>query len=354
MKKCIALVGLMLAYIAGEAQNNNSLLWRIDSKTGGKPSYLFGTIHMARKDFVNYSDSVYTAIQQTKKFFNEVDFLNTKMSDSKEMMNFLVEKGMQFQQVIKTDAWKKLVERINRQYGTDIAPDDLDGFIEFGQKQTSKMYDMETGVPVPDMALANHAKALGKPTGGIETHIVQFKLIFDLLDARLKDTTMNFEDDAVMMQALKKFYIGEFLDSINYHINFINPTYRKLLFDDRNITMADSIEMQIQKQTGFFAIGAGHLGGSTGVITMLRKKGFTVSPVHSSNKMSILVINEMLEQARKKSANNLEKDALRLKEETMEGVMDEAVPIELPPPQEKLKTTEEKKTKPKTKLKSNN
>jgi uncharacterized protein len=354
MKKYIALVGLMLACIAGEAQNNNSLLWRIDSKTGGKPSYVFGTIHMARKDFVNYTDSVYTAIQQTKKFFNEVDFLNTKMSDSKEMMDFLVEKGMQFQEVIKTDPWKKLVGRINRQYGTTIAPDDLDAFIEFGQKHTTTMYDMEPGVPVPDIALANHARALGKPTGGIETHLIQFKLIFDLLDARLKDTTMNFEDDAVMMQALKKFYISESLDSINHHIvQFINPTYRKLLFDDRNITMADSIEMQIQKQTGFFAIGAGHLGGSTGVITMLRKKGFTVSPVHSSNKMSILVINAMLEQARKKPAMDLETETRGVKDEIQEGIKDEAMP-EPPPPQEKLKVTEEKKTKPKTKVKSNN
>jgi uncharacterized protein YbaP (TraB family) len=33
------------------------------------------------------------------------------------------------------------------------------------------------------------------------------------------------------------------------------------------------------KEPTFFAVGAGHLGGNTGVIALLRKQGYTVKPV---------------------------------------------------------------------------
>jgi uncharacterized protein YbaP (TraB family) len=35
----------------------------------------------------------------------------------------------------------------------------------------------------------------------------------------------------------------------------------------------------MQQSPSFFAVGAAHLGGDIGVITLLRKQGYTVKPV---------------------------------------------------------------------------
>ena len=80
--------------------------------------------------------------------------------------------------------------------------------------------------------------------------------------------------------------------------------------------MADSIEKHILNQASFFAIGAGHLPGSTGVISQLRNKGFTLKPVKSKNRISLLIVNEMMKFASEKN----------------EGVKDIEVVEEPPPP----------------------
>jgi outer membrane biosynthesis protein TonB len=94
--------------------------------------------------------------------------------------------------------------------------------------------------------------------------------------------------------------------------------------------MADSIEKHAKEQSSFFAIGAGHLGGAQGVIELLKKKGFRVTPVHSNNKISLLVVQNMIrmtERARKKH------EAEKNKEETTTLKIDtEGTKEEIPPP----------------------
>jgi uncharacterized protein YbaP (TraB family) len=37
--------------------------------------------------------------------------------------------------------------------------------------------------------------------------------------------------------------------------------------------------IQMQKESTFFAVGAGHLGGAQGVIALLREAGYTVTAI---------------------------------------------------------------------------
>jgi uncharacterized protein YbaP (TraB family) len=54
-----------------------------------------------------------------------------------------------------------------------------------------------------------------------------------------------------------------------------------LLLKDRNIRWIPRIEEIIKKQTCFIAVGALHLAGENGLIFLLRKQGYTLSPVHN-------------------------------------------------------------------------
>jgi uncharacterized protein YbaP (TraB family) len=55
--------------------------------------------------------------------------------------------------------------------------------------------------------------------------------------------------------------------------------YKDILLDQRNRNWIPIIAGEAAKAPAFFAVGAGHLGGNTGVIALLRKQGYTVKPV---------------------------------------------------------------------------
>ena len=57
------------------------------------------------------------------------------------------------------------------------------------------------------------------------------------------------------------------------------PKLYRALVTDRNKRMAERIGDMAQKQSTFAAVGALHLPGNEGVITLLREKGYTVEAV---------------------------------------------------------------------------
>lgn len=347
MKRSFNVSCFIFLTVATFAQHteSNALLWRITSNKTDSPSYLFGTIHLPQKKFLLYSDSVYQAIQNSRVFYTEIDFMNTSIFTDPELLEFLTAKGKYLDSVKSTAGWKNLIGRINRRYKTNLDPENLQDFVQFSQKVLSSYFETDEGISTPDIMLAQHATILGKETGGIETHLLQFKMLYDVIDARINDTTLVFEDETKLLVSMKKFYLEENLDSISSIVENMNATYREIVFDKRNQTMTDSIEKHLIDEPSFFAIGAGHLGGKQGVIEMLRKRGFTVTPVHSTNKMSILVVNNML----KMGIENKEK----LKAKFDGDIKAEAITATPPPPPPKQNPPKVKMEPAKPKTKNN-
>ena len=156
-------------------------------------------------------------------------------------------------------------------------------------------YAPEPGVPPLDMALMALAMGLGKPTKGLERAVFQIQMMHQLLDLRLADTTLLFDADLAMTRDLARQYEHKALDSVGVLVNNINPLYRRVVFDGRNRTMADSIAKVIKNNTAFFAIGAGHLTGPDGLIALLRNKGFLVRPVFSDNAVSVTLMGQIFQ-----------------------------------------------------------
>ena len=55
--------------------------------------------------------------------------------------------------------------------------------------------------------------------------------------------------------------------------------YKDVLLDNRNQAWIPKIKAMAAEKATLFAFGAGHLGGEKGLITLLRKEGYTVRPV---------------------------------------------------------------------------
>lgn len=59
----------------------------------------------------------------------------------------------------------------------------------------------------------------------------------------------------------------------------MSDDFETSLLDKRNQNWVPIIEESIRKEPSFFAVGAGHLGGQKGVISLLRMKGYQLKPV---------------------------------------------------------------------------
>jgi uncharacterized protein YbaP (TraB family) len=64
-------------------------------------------------------------------------------------------------------------------------------------------------------------------------------------------------------------------------------TYRpeeiKLLLDDRNKNWIMQLPGIMKEQPAFIAVGALHLAGENGLVALLRKQGYIVTPVKTNN-----------------------------------------------------------------------
>ena len=58
-----------------------------------------------------------------------------------------------------------------------------------------------------------------------------------------------------------------------------NSNYEDVLLRNRNLNWIPVMSKLMATGPVFFAVGAGHLGGETGVIRLLRKQGYTLTPV---------------------------------------------------------------------------
>jgi uncharacterized protein YbaP (TraB family) len=296
MKKCILIlvaVCAMISYSMGQA-GNNTMLWRISTPGGGTPSYLFGTMHIAQKKLMLFTDSVYNAIAETDAFFGELDYeaLLTVFSDT-STIGFFQQKADFLDSITHTPGWRAMVARMNRKYGTNVNADSLDQFMTFSSKISTDVYGAEPGLKAMDLMLSDYAKSLGKKIGGLETYLLQIDMLYNIIGIRVQDSTLSFDNEAAMITNFKRYYEHAQLDSINQYLQSIHPNYRNIIFTQRNKTMADSIAMHMEAGAAFFAIGCGHLPGSDGVIELLTQKGFSVTPVHSGNRMSLLLLNTL-------------------------------------------------------------
>jgi uncharacterized protein YbaP (TraB family) len=138
---------------------------------------------------------------------------------------------------------------------------------------------------VLDMYFYKQAKKRKKKIIGIETVDEQLAALNTLNYQEQADLLVNeihsMEADETAGVDMVSFYLEQNLDSLaSNEVEAQMPEkFYKALVTDRNERMANRISILINEQSTFVAVGALHLPNSTGVIELLRKKGFNVEPV---------------------------------------------------------------------------
>ena len=261
---------------------NNSLLYQVKGKDK-KVSYLFGTIHMIPDSLYYFPGKLEKIISKSDEIILEI----ANLSDQRSAMKLMtLDSGSCFD--IFTPQQKDSV--LN--WGGNILgmkPAQFEKIFEkrkpFTLLQLS-LQKMITGkIRMVDMEIESRAQQDNIPVSGLET--VEYQIaIFDKIPAEemadfIMETVRNPLDGEENFQKMIVYYHKQDLESLAKLIlesDELGSSAEELL-DKRNQNWIPKMEELMRTKSCFFAVGAGHLGGPNGVIELLRKKGYEVTPV---------------------------------------------------------------------------
>lgn len=286
MKKWITLltVFLFLQATVSRAQTNQkeSLLWEITGNGLQQPSYLFGTIHIICKEDFLMSDTIRNKFNRADEIYLEMDMDDPSMQ-SKMMQLMKLPQGETLEQLFGADypvadsffkAKTGLPIRMFNQYKPMMLQSLLyQTILPCGLPESYEMY------------FVNMAKTKGKSVNGLETlesQIAVFDSIPDQEEIKwLLEWVRQYDKQLADFNRMLHLYTHQ---ELNQMFDFIRSSpemagYEEVLLNKRNRNWIPVMEEVMHNKSAFFAVGAGHLPGPSGVIALLRNKGFRVEPV---------------------------------------------------------------------------
>ncbi|MFN8299999.1 MAG: TraB/GumN family protein [Chitinophagales bacterium] len=285
MRKLLLLLAAFL-HLAVQAQYK-SLLWKISGNGIETPSYLFGTMHTGDSRIHKLSDSVLPYFHNAKAYAMELD--PDKAMDMGLIPKLMMGKKYSLKEMVPAPEYAFLDSIVKAQVGLpamlfdNVAP----VFVMTVLEAAGMGLAQEGGESseVLDLYLHRLAKEKRKKVIGIETADEQLSALNSLTYQEQADMLtkeiQSLQNDSSQGPDLVRFYLAQELDSVAQMDDAANmpPKFYKALVTDRNVRMANRIGGFVKNQPTFIAVGALHLPGNEGVISLLRKKGYEVEPV---------------------------------------------------------------------------
>jgi uncharacterized protein YbaP (TraB family) len=254
----------------------NSLLWEISGNGLSNPSYLYGTMHlMCEKDFAISSQANRT-FEQAQKLVLELD-----MDDAAELesMQKTVMSDVPLSKSLTPAEYQKLDAFLQKSIGVGVAPFEnytllsiLSVVIIKSLNCSPKAFELE----FTQMAAKRDMEVLGFEK------IAEQVAIFDhsYTNAELIEQLQYY--DSAYLRQMTEVYVAQDLNKLYEMIaadRFMDDNARKSMLDSRNENWVKQMPATMQKQSTFFAVGAAHLPGDKGLLSLLARAGYTVKPV---------------------------------------------------------------------------
>jgi uncharacterized protein len=269
----------------------NTLLWQISGNGLEKPSYLFGTIHMICKDDAVLSDNLKAAIKSSDAVYLELD-----MDNMFEMLGAMTKMKMRGDTTLDNLLTAEEMKRVEAYFEKE------NSMLPFSMLKTYKPFlaaSMLTKNAVPcegamamEQVIMEEAKLQKKDINGMETMAYQLS-IFDTIPYKLQaqqllqyiDTAKADSDDKIIEELMENYKKQDLvkLEKMMSQSDMGMANFTELLLYNRNRNWVKKMKTLLPGKTFVIAVGAGHLPGTNGVINLLRKEGYTLTPME--NKM---------------------------------------------------------------------
>jgi uncharacterized protein len=262
---------------------SNTLLWKITGNGITKDCYIFGTMHIIEKDYFIFPESLQKKIKATDQLVMEIANIN-QMDALKYLM---LENGN-----LKDFFNKKQLDTLYSWAFKNVGMDSTTLMKNFGKmkpfvlSQISTQLAFEGPTESYEKSIQTIADAKKIPNFGLET-IAEQMSFFDKLTmedqvemvmAGTRSEDNGKADSKEMMQIYKTQNVDALYALIHKKESVFSENEASFL-SDRNKRWIPQLKNYFSKGKCFVAVGAAHLGGSEGVLRLLQKEGYTISPV---------------------------------------------------------------------------
>lgn len=276
---------------AQQVARDHGFLWRISKQ--GHTSFLYGTIHVAKFDWMFPGKEVMQALSRTDTLALELDMLDSDIQRR-------ISKGMaQFQSTALPDAlvsrMRKQADAVCVQYSAiaNLTP-------EFQVDTLSLMVGSWDGLYASyaiDNVLARIGHSTNKLVVSLETPESQLKLL-QMKDARetialVQDSLDELESGralAFLSRIARIWENADYAEMSNFNDwceclkTDIEREMMKRLLDDRNPGLAESINaLHESGKKVFVAVGSLHMFGPNGLPVLLEKRGYHIERIDLKN-----------------------------------------------------------------------
>ncbi len=286
LRKTINLLTFILVFsqIVSFGQEK-SLLWEISGNGLKKPSYVFGTIHLiCRPDYI-WSEKMTRAFDATDKICLEMDLddMDVMMEVSAGLMD---KTGKKLSSYFSKSDYARLKAYMKDSAGMDISMLEMMKPVALQTMMVTKSTSCDDAASYED-SLMKTAKSQGKELLGLESAKEQLDALesipVDTVIAGIMDV-VNGKENGEGEAEYRKLVAAYRDQDISFMQKLIVESEglggnAKTLVDDRNKKWIPLMGNMMKSNSVFFAVGAGHLAGKNGVISLLRAGGYTVKAV---------------------------------------------------------------------------
>jgi len=262
----------------------SSLFWEIKNPNSNKKSYLFGTMHLIEKEYFIFPKSLKETVASADLLLMELDRIP---SPTEAMPLMTLNKGSFFdffssEQVDSILGWAKkdmkMDEQTFRKVFYKLKP--------FVAVQIAVQLQFSGKIESYEKSFFEISKSKDILTEGLETIEEQMSLFDGLNKSEQAEMVMenirNPKKSIELLKRMQQTYSRQNVDSlyllIHEETSFINAKEADFI-DNRNQKWIPKIIQKLSSKSCFIAVGAGHLGGQMGLIRLLQKEGYTLTPI---------------------------------------------------------------------------
>ena len=268
--------------------SDNALLWKVEGPKIKKDCYLFGTMHLIEKDYFFFPDKLKKIVRKSELLIMELPGIPSQL-EALKLVQLKEGSFFDFFTPEQTDSilsWAKSELKITEsQFKSSLGS--MKPFVVI---QLAAQMHFLGKTESYEMTLEAIAKENNIEIKGLETIEQQLSFFDNLSKEKQAEMVMegirNSHDLANSTLKMEKLYNRQNVDSLYLMIHEeggIISEEENTFLEERNVNWVPKIATFIQQKKTFIAVGAGHLGGTNGLIRLLEQEGYTLAPVELEN-----------------------------------------------------------------------
>jgi uncharacterized protein len=288
----VGLIVSLLSVTAFPQNSNNTLLWKISGNGLERPSYLFGTIHMLCADDAVLSDNMKKAISNCDEVYFEVDLDN--LFEMFGAINKMKMKGdTTLHDLLSEEDYTKVKDYFESK-GSMLPFSMLETYKPMLAASTLEQGSLPCdNTAMMEQVIMQEAKQYKKKIKGMETMAYQagvldsipYKLQAEQLVSYIEsaNANKNGEGDKQLKEMFKAYKNQDLhkLEELMVETDAGIASFTDILLYHRNRNWVNKLKILLPNKSLLVAVGAGHLPGEKGLINLLRKEGYTVTPMEN-------------------------------------------------------------------------